>query len=446
MSRVSLVVPNYRMRELFGPPSDPPLAVGLVAAVLEEAGHEVQVVEADALNLSVRETVSRMESFSPTAVGISCNYITKHHATVDLAKMVKQVMPVPVFVGGNHASAYWERLLRDADGAVDLVIRGEGERASCVLMETLDTGGCLENVHGACLHGKGAVGSGPAPPARDLDALPIPAYHLLPMEVYRRYGLVTSRGCPYRCAYCASTAVAGRRVRLRSPDRIAEEIEALRSGFGERFVWFSDDTFTAVGKHVKAVTDRLARVRPPVRWSCLTSAVDSDAELLAAMKEAGCEYVSIGVESTHPSHRRFIGKRISDEIVLSAVSNIHGAGLRAYGFFIIGFPGENHETLESRFRLIEAAGFDGVAANLLVPLPGTALWDELTSKGLLDPDELDMDCLFARTPDEEISRKTAMLIEGWTDLDAETLVGACETCRSLAQERASHESPQSAEI
>ena len=434
MNRVTLVVPNYTLRQEFGEPSAPPIGPTLVAASLRDAGHSVAFVDADAEDLSVEETVERILNSEPDAVGISCNYITKHNPTIQLARRIKQRSNPFVFVGGNHASAYAPTLLEAEGFAIDMVLKGEGEVGAPILMRALSGKDSLENVPGACvLKQRKAIELSPPRHLQDLDALPLPAYDLLPMENYSRYAVVTSRGCPYRCSFCASTCIAGTKVRLRSVASVIQEIETLRRNYGERFIWISDDTFTAVPKHVRNLVSAMADLVPKLQWSCMTSIAAFLEDLLVAMKNAGCEYISIGVESTHPAHKRFIGKPISDESVVSAVAKIHRAGMRVYGFFIIGFPGENRETLEARYRLIEQAGFDGIAANLLIPLPGTALWQELVTNKLLDPCELDMDHLFARMTNEEVSYKTAVLLEKWTELTASELVEGCARCRKIAE-------------
>lgn len=421
MARVAIVIPNYVLRGLFGDPTAPPLGAALVAAALREAGHEVSMIDADAEDLAPGQVLERLESRAPDAVGISCNYISKHNPTLLLAREIKQRVKCLVFVGGNHASAEAENLLASSGGAIDVVLRGEGEPTAPLLMGSLDRKAPLDSRSLEPRH------------VEALDRLPLPAYDLLPMARYTRFAVLTSRGCPYGCSFCASNLVAGPRVRLRSPESVAEEVRLLRACYGERFLWLADDTFTAVPRHARAIAAALGGLSQPVKWSCMTSTTALSQALLGAMQKGGCEYVSIGVESTHPDHKRFMGKPVSDEGVFEAVRLIRDAGMRVYAFFIIGFPGETWDAVHHRVRLIERARFDGVAVNLLIPLPGTELWDMLVRSGALDPAALDRDRLFARFPSEELLANTARLVSNWTQLSAQELLDACAQCRAAAQ-------------
>jgi len=453
IKRVSIVVPNYILRDEYGAPSSPPIGPAMVAATLRNDGYEVDLIDADAENLNLEETVDRILAFGPEAVGISCNYITKHNPTVRLARLIKQRQAdMFVFAGGNHAAAWYEGLL-EADGPIDVVLTGEGEAETPSLLKAMSETGSPEGVPGACIFTGGtstmlsAGGKSSLPmytPGTtkllaprghidQLDSLPLAAYDMLPMDKYLRYELVTSRGCPYTCSFCASTEIVGTKVRLRSPGSVVEEIKHLRSTYGERFLWISDDTFTAIRKHACGISAAFEEVMPPVRWSCFSTVSTLSTEVLTAMKRGGCEYTSIGVETTHPNQSKYVGKKVTDQTVADAVARCHDAGLRVYGFIIIGFPGENRETLESRYSLIEKAKFDDVGVNMLIPLPGTMIWHDLVEKKLFDPRKLEMDYLFARVSDEGDSDRSAKLTSTWTDLTAAELLEGVKICREIGK-------------
>lgn len=433
IKRVVIAVPNYILRDEYGEPSSPPIGPAMVAAQLRTAGYDVDLVDADAENLTMPETVDRILAFAPDAVGISCNYITKHNPTLELARRIKAQSDVFVFAGGNHAAAYSEGLL-EAGGPISVVLTGEGEAEAPALLEAMSVNGSPEGVPGAVIF----TGGKTSLLARrghidDLDSLPFAAYDLLPMDKYSRFELVTSRGCPYTCSFCASTEIVGTKVRLRTPESVVAEVEQLRHQYGDRFLWISDDTFTAIKKHAVGISAALEQVKPSVKWSCFATAVTLNTEVLTAMKRAGCEYLSIGVETTHPSQKKYVGKRVTDESIAEAVQRCHDAGLRVYGFIIVGFPGENKETLESRYRLIEKAKFDDVGVNTLIPLPGTMIWNELVQKKLFDPRKLEFDYLFARVSDEGDSDRSARLTSTWTDLTTAELLAGVRKCREIGR-------------
>lgn len=433
IKKVAIVVPNYTLRDEYGAPSSPPIGPAMVAAAVRAEGYEVDLIDGDAENLSMDETVERVLANRPDAVGISCNYITKHNPTKELARRLRERSDAFIFAGGNHAAAYSEGLL-ERDGPIQVVLTGEGEAETPLLFKALNETGSVDKVRGAKVL-KNGVPTLVAPRAHveDLDLLPPAAYDLLPMDKYGRFELVTSRGCPYTCSFCASTEIVGTKVRLRTPESVVTEVNHLRSTYGDRFLWISDDTFTAIRKHAVSMSAAFQELTPAVRWSCFATAVTLNTETLTAMKAGGCEYVSIGVESTHPAHKRYVGKRVSDDFIADAVKRCHDAGLRVYGFIIVGFPGENQETLESRYRLIEKAKFDDVGVNMLIPLPGTMIWHELTAAKAFDPAKLEFDYLFARVSDEGDSDPTARLTASWTELTPAELTEGVRICRELGK-------------
>ena len=453
IKRVVIVVPNYILRDEYGAPSSPPIGPAMVAATLRLDGYEVELLDADAENLNLEQTADRIFAFGPEAVGISCNYITKHNPTLRLARILKQRQSdLLVFAGGNHAAAWYDGLL-EAGSPIDVVLTGEGEAETPALLKAMSETGSPEGVPGACIFTGGmatvmsAGGRSSLPMVTpgatkllaprghidELDSLPLAAYDMLQMDKYMRFELVTSRGCPYTCSLCASTEIVGTKVRLRSPQSVVQEVQHLRSTYGERFLWISDDTFTAIKKHATSISAAFQELDNPVRWSCFSTVSTLNAEVLKAMKAGGCEYTSIGVETTHPSQSRYVGKKVTDQTVADAVARCHDAGLRVYGFIIMGFPGENRETMESRYNLIEKAKFDDVGVNMLIPLPGTMIWNELVASKKFDPRELPLDYLFARVSDEGDSDRSADLTSTWCDLTASELLEGVRKCREIGK-------------
>lgn len=423
--RVALVAPNYLMREAFGEASDPPLGIAIVAAVLLEAGHDVLLIDANAEDISLDEVLERLRAFSPGMVGISCNYAPLHNPTIQLANAVRSEIGCFVFAGGNHASAMAEYLLERAPG-LSAVVRGEGEPVVGAIADALEGSSDLAEVPGLLISTPaGIADTGRAPVVEDLDALPLPAYALLPMHRYARHNIMSSRGCPFSCSYCASNVVFSCRVRYRSPSKVAEEIEYLLGNYEHKHFWFSDDTFTSNRAYTNRLLDALAAIDMPFTWSCLTRVSVVDRALLERMKAVGCTYVSYGIESGHQGMLDAMGKRISVAEIARTLELTSSVGLRQYGFFIVGFPGETEETLCATYRLIATTSLDGAAFNVLIPLPGTSLMDDLVREGLLTLDEIEWDRLFARTPDEQHDWYSARLASRWTELSATELVEAC---------------------
>ncbi|MCX8007091.1 MAG: B12-binding domain-containing radical SAM protein [Coriobacteriia bacterium] len=424
--KVLLVMPNYVLRDEFGDVSDPPLGIASVAAVLLGAKHDVRIVDANAENLSEDQVIERLVAFAPDAVGLSCNYSPLHNPTISLAARIKSETGAFVFVGGNHASAMAEYMMSRAP-AIDAIVRGEGEETSLELVNALAQDASLDGIPGLVLRDwNGAPYRTPGRrQAVDLDGLPLPAYHLLPMGKYARYNIMSSRGCPFSCSYCASNVVFCGRVRYRDPARVVDEIEHLLTVYGRRHVWFSDDTFTSNRRFTERLLDEIERRGLEFTWSCLTRVSVVDERLLVRMRSLGCTYISYGIESGNQGMLDAVGKRITVEEIVRALRITARAGLRQYGFFIVGFPGETKDTICDTYKLIASTELDGAAFNVLIPLPGTALMERLLEEGVLTYDEIEWDRLFARTPEEEHAWYSARLAERWTDLSARELIEAC---------------------
>ena len=298
--KVALVMPNFSTRAEFGDISDPPIGIASIAGFLERRGHEVMIIDGMGEDLLEDTILGRLLEFRPGAVGISCNYCILHDATVRLARRMREVFGdhVLVFAGGNHAAALADVLLGQAGGSIDCIARGEGELITLSLVEAVEAGAHLSKVPGIAYMENGGVITNPTPPLLpNLDLLGLPAYHLLPMDKYRRYNIVSMRGCPYACSFCASTVLFGRKVRYRSPAGVVAEIEHLLSTYGDRQFWFSDDTFTVNRRHTLEMLAALRARGLPIRWSCLTTVHTVKPDLLEAMRDSGCMYISYGIET-----------------------------------------------------------------------------------------------------------------------------------------------------
>jgi len=430
---VLFLVPNYLVRDDFGDPTDPPIGVVSIAAVLEQGGYEVAVIDANAENLNDDQVIARIGIFLPDVVGISCNYAPLHNSTLEIARRIKAEVPCLVVVGGNHATAMADFLMK-ASTSIDVIVRGEGEVIFPRLLETLGRHEPLDTVRGLTFRNADKiVCTQDAELGPNLDEFPLPAYHLLPMNIYNRYNIISSRGCPFDCSYCASNTIFGRKVRYRSPAAVAQEIEHLMHTYGKKHFWFSDDTFTSNPAYTHLLLDELISRRLEISWSCLTRVNRVDAGLLKKMKLSGCAYISYGIESGSQEMLKKIGKNLTCEEILSALELTHQAGIRQYGFFIVGFPGETRETIMDSYKLIYRSRLDGAAFNILIPLPGTRIMHELKSKGLLKLEEIKWDYLFARTVDESYVTYAAELASKWSDVSARELIEACKIGHNLPE-------------
>jgi len=428
-----LILPNYLIRSDFGDPSDPPIGVASIAAVLEKNGHKVSIIDADAENLTIDAIKSRLKQLKPGVVGISCNYSPLHNPTLQIASMVKKEIGAFVVVGGNHATALSDYLLSSSSD-FDCVIRGEGEMVMLELLDALDCKKSLSNIKGLSLkEGSRIINTPDAPLINDINELPLPAYHLLPMNIYRRYNINAARGCPFDCSYCAANIIFRRKVRYRSPIHVLDEIEYLVKNYGNKHFWFSDDTFNSDLKYTESLIKELISRNLKITWSCLARINKINREMLQKMIISGCSYISYGIESGNQGTLNKIGKNITVKEILNTLRITSEEGIKQYGFFIIGFPGENWQTIMDSYKLIYESRLDGAAFNILMPLPGTRLMSELVKNDLLELREIKWDYLFARTSKETYENYSAELVSRWTQISAKELIEACKIGHRLPE-------------
>jgi radical SAM superfamily enzyme YgiQ (UPF0313 family) len=385
MARVVLLVPPLPQ-----PLAAPYLGQQSVAAALLRAGHEVTVVDAAAVHFAGGEeaALAAVAAARPDVVGLTV-FTYNAAAAWRLAPRLRAHVGL-VVAGGPHVTAVPdEALARGCDAAV----AGEGETLAVALAGALDS--ARHRVRGPLpaavgLRRTAAFRDGPDPPGRaalaDLGGLPLPttARACYPPAWYAGGsvvpgGIVTSRGCPARCTFCANH-VTGRVFRGRSPDDVVAELLVLHEEHGLPHVPFWDDAFTARAAHARAVCaairaePRLARLT----WSCATPARLVRPELLAELRAAGCVSVDFGLESGDPGVLRAIGKGQRPAQVLAAVQAARAAGIRTVVNFMAGFPGEGLAELATTQRVMEALAPHTDWFNphgVLVPFPGTAIYE-----------------------------------------------------------------------
>ncbi|MCJ7807372.1 MAG: B12-binding domain-containing radical SAM protein, partial [Dehalococcoidia bacterium] len=241
----------------------PPLSLSYLAAVLQSEGIEVQILDLLVSQHSARKIRDKLMEYQPQMVGATCVTLNSTSATRNL-KICKDFDPgIVTMLGGPHASfAIKETLLRSR--WIDVVIIGEGERTIVELARTLEKGKDIQQVKGIAFREDNRVEkTEPRPLIEDLNELPIPARHLLPLSKYRAIDapctIITSRGCPYKCIFCSGPRLFGRRVRFRDPILVVDEIEQIHKVFGFNKLNIVDDTFTLNHRHAHAVCDEIMR-------------------------------------------------------------------------------------------------------------------------------------------------------------------------------------------
>lgn len=377
MLKIALISPNLQT-----PYAQPPMGLALIAAVLERAGYPVTVVDANALNL-------RLESITPLLKDADVIGLTAMTPSINIAlataRHLKKAYPtLPIILGGTHATLLPEETLAAAP-EIDIIVRGEGEETILKILPALENRQPLSGIAGITYRKDSKIVSNRASSkAISLDSLPFLAYHLLPWQKYKPHPphgralpfavIITSRGCPYHCAYC-SKPIFGRTFRAQTPKRVVDEIAYYQEKFGIKEMAFYDDVFTLDKKRAHGIADEIIKRGLKLHWSCETRVNLVDKELLRHLKQAGCYSVSYGIESGSPEILKAIDKGITLEQVAEAVRWTHEVGLQTIGYFMIGSPGETTETIRQTIRLAKQLQLDFAQFAVTTPFPGTKLYD-----------------------------------------------------------------------
>lgn len=383
MLKVSLINPAQPTRY-----PQPPVGLALIAAILEREGYPVTILDANALNLGAEKVVPLITDAD--VVGLTAMTPTVG-AAISVARHLKQANPdLTIILGGAHATLLPEETLAAAP-EIDVIVRGEGEETIIELLQALENKQSLSGVPGISYKADNqVVNTAHRPATIDMDSLPFLAYHLLPLRRYKPHpphgralpftAVVTSRGCPYHCAYC-SKPVFGSKFRAQSPERVIKEVAYIGEKFGVKEIAFYDDVFTLDKKRACAIADGIIKDRLKFHWTCETRVNLVDKELLGHIKRAGGYAIAYGIESASPEVLDTLSKGIKLEQVEKAVYISREAGLQTIGYFMIGSPGETSETITRTIQFAKQLKLDFAQFAVTTPFPGTKLYDLYLAEG-----------------------------------------------------------------
>jgi radical SAM superfamily enzyme YgiQ (UPF0313 family) len=366
-----------------------PLGLASLAAVALEAGYSVQVVDAWAEGLHTLDALQRRfaELRPPQVTGVSVLTPNREGAR-QAVTMARTLFPKTLLViGGPHVSALTQETLYEFPEA-DLAVFGEGEiTLKEILEEYLRTGQTPKGLRGTIWREGEIVTLGPPREhIRDLESLPRPARDLFRIDAYRPhlpYGRrwrymneITSRGCPFHCAYC-SKSVFGDSYRAFSSERVVDDLRELVTRYHVREIHFYDDDLTMNRQRTAEIMERLIAADLDLIWSCTTRCDLVDAELLGLMKKAGCWMVSYGIESGNEALRNTVQKGVTREQIETAVRETKRAGIRVTGYFMIGLPGETEETVKETMNFADRLKLHYVNWAVMTVYPGSPFYFDI---------------------------------------------------------------------
>lgn len=357
-----------------------PIGIGYVGASLKAAGYEVKIL--DQTLKSKQGLPELLTGFEPEVVGIT-GYSSQYTAMKEAANTSKRFGST-VVVGGIHSSAYPEYVLSDC-ASIDFVVKGEGEYSFPELLTRSSPVG----IPGVYYRNSGRTKSRSPELIEDLDTLPYPWSVLNPSDYcsYKPAGMVTrystiasilsSRGCPYGCSFCCASVVLGKKIRLRSASNILDEMELLVKSLGIKEIQIIDDNFSFYPEHVISVCEGIRDRHLKFSWT-LTNGIRADRideDVLKVMKEAGCYYFAIGIESGSKRILKTISKELSLESVESTTKAASKLGFITQGFFMIGFPGETKKDREMSSDFASKLPLDRMMVAPVMSLPGSDLFN-----------------------------------------------------------------------
>lgn len=357
----------------------PNIGIAYLTSSLHACGHEVYVIDMNNEPVRDDDVIRIMSAEHISIVGISVKTATLCESR-RLGCLLKQHFNCVVIVGGAHASLVGDKLAQE--DWVDYVFLGDAEENLPQLCSNLD------NNREQSIAGVIQRGGTQANPVyvHNLDDLTFPDYNLFPNSVKdsvkHNYPLITSRGCVYDCIYCSVPIISGKRFRKRSTDNIIAELKMAVEYLGIKEFCIIDDAFNLDMVRAKEFCRSLIEHNLRLRWTCPNGirADRNDDELAVLMAQSGCYSVMLGVESGDPNVFSSICKGETLEDVSNGIKVLQGAGIHVGGFFLIGLPGD---CITSQYCSIKFAQNHGIVAhfNMLIPYPGTSLWDWVMLNG-----------------------------------------------------------------
>lgn len=381
--RVAIIAPPYPLEEA---PS-PPLGICYVASAFEQAGAEVKIIDYIISRYTPEKLERELAEFQPQVLG-STSVTMNFTAAADIVRTAKKTDPSLItLMGGPHVSFDVINTL-EAYPEIDLLVIGEGEKTIAELMNHFRGQGNRGDIPGIAYRENGnIIQTGKRELINDLNTLPLPARHLLPMSRYQALGfpvsMITGRGCPYSCIFCQGRKMVGSKARSRKASLVVDEIEQIMS-YGFIRINIADDLFTSDRDKVHDVCEEIRRRKLSLTWTAFSRVNTVDKETLRLMRETGCDCISFGIESGNQEMLKRIRKGITLDQARKAVALCKEAGILAHASFMVGLPGETPQTLKDTSEFSKSLdilyGF-----HFLSPFPGTTVREKI--------DEYDLEIL-----------------------------------------------------
>ncbi len=362
-----------------------PLSLANCAALLEKEGHEVKIIDANAEKLSPEEVSNKSIGFDK--VFITSSTLDRWQCpVVDLEPFLNYTRVLKknskeIFVIGAHGTVKPKEIL-ELTGA-KAVIRGEPELTVLEICRNNN----LSSIKGISYNNNSEFISNPTQELLDLNSLPVPAFHLLPMEKYfyevlgKNFTLLEgSRGCTFNCSFCLLD-MYGKKFRTKSPSKLITEIDIVVNKFAVKNIYFMDLEFTLNRNLVMEVCDYLTKTKYNLNWTCQTRFDLIDEELLQRMQSAGCSLIHFGVEAADNNSLKTLGKGLTVEKIERGIKMIKKANMRSACFFLMGALNSNLDDIKNIIRFSKKLNPTYAVFHIAIPYPCTRFYNDVLKSG-----------------------------------------------------------------
>lgn len=363
----------------------PNLGIALIAACCEREGYTVKIIDAFALDLTHAQIQEYIKQQAPSIV-FTGSVTATHKTALQILEQAKELdNNIITVIGGPHPSNAPESCFPMAD----YVVLNEGEETTVELVNYLlkHTNNNLNSIKGlAFISNNIVIKTEKRSFIKNLDALPLPAYHLLPMDAYKSYGwldlgrkfssMITSRGCPFRCSFCASSKNFEHLWRSRSAKHVFEEMRLLYEKYNIRHIYFQDDEFCVNPLRVKELCKLIKEYNMDIYWECLARVVSVNDDLLREMASAGCKSIVYGIEVGYEDGWKKLGKPINKDMCRKAIALTKKHGIIVKASFVTGFPWESAHEIKQTIRFAKELNPEIAFFSTLVPYVGSYIYDQ----------------------------------------------------------------------
>lgn len=394
-NEVVLVYPPYKDLVTEAEGILEPLSLTYLAGYLKKNGTLVSIIDITATNISLSQFIQIIKEKNPKIVGIYAN-VPLILKAVQVAKVVRRInKEIKIIIGGHQPTALPIETL-ESFSCFDVAVIGEGEETMLELTREIMRGSSdFGKIKGIAFRQNNEIVVNPSrEPIKNLDAIPFPAREMVDFSNYRPplkayfskplATMITSRGCPYRCIFCAYAKGV---CRLRSPENVIEEIRELINNYRVKSILFYDDTFTFDKERAMKICDLIISNGFNIDWICWSRIDAVSEDLLKKMKKAGCQLISYGVESGSQRMLNIMKKGTTLPRIKETIKLTKEIGIKTSASYVLGIPGETKQSISETIKFAKSLNTTFAHFNMITPWPGTELYNQLIEENKISKEE-----------------------------------------------------------